>query len=166
MAFTNVRKTKRHTTSTSISTHMMMNNNTTTLVVDSIAICSFNYLVITITSRNMNKRTEHKDFHYIMWRKPGLMVVSMVANILRTSQIIIIIAPHTCGLAFTMSIIVTNFGGDMLLSWTCRHKFCTFFWTQGRMEDDENKDIVGFYHFVEKLIFLLGSTLAGVSDED
>jgi hypothetical protein len=34
------------------------------------------------------------------------------------------------------------------------------------MEDNEDKDIVGFYHLVEELIFLLGSTLARIMDED
>jgi hypothetical protein len=73
------------------------------------------------------ENVEHKDFHYSMWKKLGLMVGLMVTNILRTSQIIIIIAAHFRGLAFTMSIIATKFGGDRLLSWAYRHKFCIFF---------------------------------------
>jgi len=95
---------------------MMMNSTTTTLVVDSIAICSFDYLVIAITSGNMRKIMEHNDFHYSMWRKPSFMVILMVVNILRTSQIIIIIALHFRELAFTTSIIATNFGRDRPLS--------------------------------------------------
>jgi hypothetical protein len=44
------------------------------------------------------------------------MVILMVVNILRTSQIIIIIALHFRELAFTTSIIATNFGRDRPLS--------------------------------------------------
>jgi hypothetical protein len=32
------------------------------------------------------------------------------------------------------------------------------------MEDDEDEDIVGFCDLLEELIFLLGTTLAGVLD--
>jgi hypothetical protein len=62
-----------------------------------------------------------------MWRKLGLMAVLMAENILKTSQIIIIITFHFYGLAFTTNTIATNFGEDKPLSWAYKHKFCTFF---------------------------------------
>jgi hypothetical protein len=34
------------------------------------------------------------------------------------------------------------------------------------MEDNEDENIVGFYHLVEEFIFLLRSTLARILDKD
>jgi hypothetical protein len=104
-----VRRTGRRTTSNSTRTRMMMSSSSTTSVVDSIAICSSDCLVIAITGGNMSKRTWSTRTSIIACGGNLLMAVLMAAGILRISRIIIILAPHFRGPALT-----TSFGGNIL----------------------------------------------------